>query len=134
MVIENVDPNETESAASEAEILNRIGVLVNGAEPYKRLQKNPSGLCLECKAQIAKERLELFPNCNHCAKCQGEIDKKTGRSAPYRNTVPIDKIEDEESDDEKIKESNINSAEDLPADLNHALKVYKRDSKGDSED
>ena len=137
--ISNVDCNETESAASEEGILTEVGVLsvINQAEFYKKLQNNKSGICQECNSKIPAARLEIFPNSNYCAPCQGKMDKLGGRAAPYRNTLPISavfaKIEDEEAGDEETdnQEDKIKS-EDLPADLNHALKVYNRDTKRDS--
>lgn len=151
MVFEPIESNETEAAASEAEFLNRIGALANGINAHRNKQNNPTGCCLECKKAIPPERLEIFPNSNYCVRCQGEMDKKSPRATPYRNTIPLSMVfkDENESEGDKDKESddsgntndgldNTNEGEkdkdriemgDLPADLGHAIKVHQRDAQ-----
>ena len=149
MVFEPIESNETEAAASEAEFLNRIGALANGINVHRNKQNNPTGCCLDCKKEIAPERLEIFPNSNYCVKCQGKMDEKSPRATPYRNTISLSSIfqkEDEETDSkDKDDAGNTNDGlddtnegekdkdriemGDLPADLGHSIKVHQRDAQ-----
>lgn len=151
MVFEPIESNETEAAASEAEFLNRIGVLANGISAHKNKQNNPTGCCLECKKEIAPERLEIFPNSNYCVKCQGKMDEKSPRATPYKNTISLSSIfqkgdketngEGKDKDDagntnDGLDDTNEGERDkdriemgDLSAGLSHAIKVHQRDAQ-----
>lgn len=137
MTFNPVDKIDGESASCEEQILIEVGIVANGSEVYKANQKNNTGFCLSCGGGIPEERLEIFPHCNYCVKCQegkDGVDSKRRAirkyNTPFQNTILLSSIfkeQDIENEDEDGKEKDSNSdsinKDDLPPDLRYALRT-----------
>lgn len=70
-----------ESKAQEAHIEDSIKIQKLKAG----VNKNSSGMCLECGEGIAEARLKRVPNANYCIDCQEEKESNPDTSITYKN-------------------------------------------------
>lgn len=132
-----VNGEDGDMASSEADILNSVGILANSTKSHRSEQINLTSICVCCGEIIPKERQDIFPNCNYCVTCQNERDQLTGAKSnrPFLNLTPQSIFENKSGGDEFESEDEDGSLkkelpekDDLPADLNHVIKVHRRDN------
>lgn len=46
------------------------------SDALKRINDGSYGVCDNCKEQIPRKRLEVFPSARHCVACQSAFEKK----------------------------------------------------------
>ncbi|MDI6605863.1 MAG: TraR/DksA family transcriptional regulator [Candidatus Omnitrophota bacterium] len=55
---------------------NERKVIYELDDALKKIEEGSFGICEDCKALIAKNRLKAVPQARHCIKCQEKMEKK----------------------------------------------------------
>ncbi len=125
-------PQSEDEIASGEELVHREIAI----QSSKIFYSNKTGICLDCGNSIPEERLEVFPECNCCVKCQGERD--AGRPKSPFKLIPLHKmfgsidraIEENEEEFNETSEKKKGEYDDKP-DVQKMISEVTRDVKAD---